>query len=102
MILVLKEKTTQKEMDALLAKLAWMSLHGVPREENGRYFIAIVNGADSNTDLKQFSTFSCVESVLPLTQKFKLAGREFKAVFEHLKRTHAIRWISPQCPFYMN
>ncbi len=78
MILVLEANTTQKQVDALLAKLAWMSLQGVPREENGRYYIAIVNGADANTDLNQFSTFSCVEKILPLTQKFKLASREFR------------------------
>ena len=78
MILVLKEHTSTQVVDELLAKLAWMSLHGVPREENGRYSIAIVNGADSHTDFKHFLNFPCVESILPLTQKFKLAGREFK------------------------
>ena len=47
-------------------------------EENGRYIVAIVNGADQFTDLKQFTAFPEVEKVLPFNQKVKLAGREFK------------------------
>ncbi len=78
MILVLTEKSTKKEVDELIAKLAWMNLQGIPAEENGRYSIVIVNGADAQIDFKQFALLPCVERILPLTQKFKLAGRELK------------------------
>lgn len=78
MILVIKENTARKDIDALVAKLAWMNLQAIPTMENGRYYIAIVSGSDSRTDLKQFTILPCVECVLPLTQKYKLAGRELK------------------------
>ncbi len=78
MILVMKENTSLKQAHALVDKLAWMSLQGILTEENGRYFIAIVNGINATTDLKQFTAFDCVDKILPLTQKYKLAGRELK------------------------
>ena len=78
MILVLKEHAKRSEVDALIAKLSWMSLQGIPTLENGRYYIAIVSGADSRTDIKQFTALPLVERILPLTQKYKLAGRELK------------------------
>jgi len=78
MILVLKENTTKKEVEELLKRLAWMNLQAVSTEENGRYTIAIVSGADEHTDFKQFAVLPHVENVLPFKQKFKLAGREIK------------------------
>lgn len=78
MILVLKENTTKIEVNELLKRLSWMNLQAVSTEENGRYTIAIVSGADANTDFKQFASLPQVENVLPFTQKFKLAGRELK------------------------
>ncbi|HVT62081.1 MAG TPA: 3-deoxy-7-phosphoheptulonate synthase, partial [Legionellaceae bacterium] len=47
-------------------------------QENGRYYIAIVNGLNAHTDEKLLSLLPGVEQILPLTQKFKLAGREIK------------------------
>lgn len=79
MIIVLKEHTTAKEVEDLLAKFSWMNLHGISSEENGRYSIAIVNGADEKTNFNQFSTLPCVERIQPFTQKFKLASREIKS-----------------------
>ena len=78
MILVMKTNTTSQDVKELIAKLAWMNLQGISTEENGRYYIAIVSGADSHTDFKQFAVLPGVESILPFTQKFKLAGRELK------------------------
>ncbi len=78
MIFVIKENTPKKDMDALISKLAWMNLQGVLTEENGRYFIAVVSGIDASVDFKPFLAFSCIENMLPFTQKFKLAGREIK------------------------
>lgn len=78
MILVIKENTPKKAIDELVARLAWMNLQSVPTEENGRYYIAIVNGADSQVDFSKFSTLPNVEKILPFKQKFKLAGRELK------------------------
>ena len=78
MLLVIKENTTQKAIDELMSRLSWMNLQGILTEENGRYCIAIVSGADSQTDFQHFSELPGVESVLPLNQKFKLAGRELK------------------------
>lgn len=78
MILVMKANTTSQAVKELIAKLDWMNLQGISTEENGRYSIAIVNGADAHTDFKQFAVLPGVEQVLPFTQKFKLAGREFK------------------------
>ena len=78
MILIIKPNTTQEEMDAVVAKLAWMNLQGVISEDQGCYSIAIISGQNAYTDLKQFSVFPCVEQVLPLPQKFKLASRELK------------------------
>ena len=53
-----------------------MNLQGVATEENGRTYVAIVNGDDAQTDLKRFITLPQVEKVIPFTQKFKLAGTE--------------------------
>lgn len=78
MILVLKPEATLQDVEQLVAKLGWMDLQGVPLEEQGRHTIAIVNGNDANTDLKQFAAFPMVETILPLTQKFKLASRELR------------------------
>lgn len=78
MILVLKAEANTQDVEQLVAKLAWMDLQGIALEDQGRYSIAIVNGADKHTDLKQFEAFPLVESLLPLTQKFKLASRELK------------------------
>jgi 3-deoxy-7-phosphoheptulonate synthase len=78
MILVIKENTMKQEVDDLVSKLAWMNLQGIATEENGRYSIAIVSGADPYTDFKQFALFPLVEKILPFTQKFKLASRELK------------------------
>lgn len=78
MILILKENTTKTEVEELLKRLAWMNLQAVPTEENGRYTIAIVSGADAQTDFKLFSNLPNVEAVIPFKQKFKLASRELK------------------------
>lgn len=78
MILVMKENTSLKQANALVDKLAWMNLQGILTEENGRYLIAIVSGIQATTDLKQFIAFTCIDQILPLTQKYKLAGRELK------------------------
>lgn len=78
MILVLKENITRAHADDLISKLSWMKLQGVVSEENGRIYIAIVSGADAQTDFNAFLAFPQVEKILPLTQKFKLAGRELK------------------------
>jgi 3-deoxy-7-phosphoheptulonate synthase len=78
MILVIKPNTAKSLIDELIAKLAWMNLQGVAVEENGRYSIAIVSGADAYTHFDQFTALPYVERVAPLTQKFKLASRELK------------------------
>lgn len=78
MILVMKENTPRKQADALIEKLAWMNLQGILTEENGRYLIAIVSGISAGTDLKQFTIIPYIDQILPLTQKYKLAGREVK------------------------
>lgn len=78
MILVMKDNVTKEMMDELVAKLAWMNLQAIPSEENNRHYIAIVNGLDMHTETALFSILPGVERVLPLTQKFKLAGREIK------------------------
>jgi len=78
MILMMKEQTARQDVDALVAKLAWMSLHAQPTQDNGRYYIAIVNGTTAETDDKHFANLPGVERVLPLTQKFKLAGSDLK------------------------
>lgn len=78
MILVLDQNTTEKDIADLIRRLEWMSLQGVPSQEDGRYCIAIVSGNDEHTDLKQFLSLPHVEKVLPFTNKAKLAGKEFK------------------------
>ena len=78
MILVMKAHTTKQNVDDLVAKLAWMNLQAIPSNDQDRFSIAIVSGIDAHTDQQQFSKLPNVECLLPLTQKFKLAGREFK------------------------
>jgi 3-deoxy-7-phosphoheptulonate synthase len=78
MILVLKPEIERKTVDDLIARLAWMNLQGVAIEENGHFYVAIVNGADARTDFKTFKILPEVEEILPFTQKFKLGSREFK------------------------
>lgn len=78
MILVMKDNVTKTNVDELVAKLAWMNLQAFPSEENNRFYIAIVRGLDAYTEPTLFSVLPGVETVLPLTQKFKLAGRQIK------------------------
>lgn len=78
MLLIMQANTSLTIVNELIARLNWMGLQGVATEENGRFTIAIVNGANEQTDLKQFLILPNVEKILPFTQKFKLAGREFK------------------------
>ena len=78
MILVMKDYVTKLDVDELVAKLAWMNLQAIPSEENARFYVAIVNGLDVHTETALFAVLPGVERVLPLTQKFKLAGREIK------------------------
>jgi len=78
MRLILKKNTLPEEANELVARLQWMNLQGILTQENEQFQIAVVNGDDTRIDYKQFSVLPQVEKVLPFTQKFKLAGREFK------------------------
>jgi 3-deoxy-7-phosphoheptulonate synthase len=78
MIFILKEQIAKTEIDNLLSKFTWMNLQGVLIEENGRYRIAVVNGADALTDFNQFAGLPGVERIQAFTQKFKLASREIR------------------------
>ena len=78
MILILKENTSFNEVKQLINKLEWMSLQAVLTEENGQYYLAVVNNLDESINLEMFLKIPCIEKVIPFTQKFKLAGKEFK------------------------
>lgn len=78
MILVLEESANQNMVDQLLAKLQWMNLHAIVRHEDNHYQIAIVNGDDKNTDFLKFKSLPHVANILPFTQKYKLASREYQ------------------------
>lgn len=78
MILILEESANQHSVDQLLAKLQWMKLHGIARYENNHYQIAIVNGDDENTDFLKFKALPYVAHIVPFTQKYKLASREYQ------------------------
>ncbi len=78
MLLVMKKNILKKEVDELLARLSWMNLQAVLVEEEDRFHIAVVNGADVQTNLNHFTVLPGVETVLPLNQKYKLASRELK------------------------
>lgn len=78
MLFILKENTEREEAHTLLAKLKWMNLQSILTQENNRYVIAVLGGADLHTDLQQFQILPPIEQVLPLNQKFKLASRDFK------------------------
>jgi len=78
MILILKKNTLRIEAEELLARLQWMNLQGILTEENQQFHLAIVSGEDARIDFQQFVNLPQVETIQPFTQKFKLAGREFK------------------------
>ena len=78
MILILKKNTPRVEADALVARLTWMNLQGILTEENNQFHLAIVSGEDSRIDFREFVHLPLVEKMVPFTQKFKLASREFK------------------------
>jgi 3-deoxy-7-phosphoheptulonate synthase len=78
MILVLKKNILRSEADALLLRLQWMNLQGIVTEENKQFHLAITNGEDARIDVQQFVNLPEVEQVVTFSQKFKLAGREFK------------------------
>lgn len=78
MILILKKDIHSTAAHHLLARLQWMNLQGILTEENNQYRIAIVTGEDEHTDFEQFLLLPDVEKVVPFTQKFKLASREYK------------------------
>ncbi|MDF3054523.1 MAG: aroF-A [Gammaproteobacteria bacterium] len=78
MILVLKSDITPVEVKRLEEKLAWMGLHAVPSQEEGRYVLTIVHGTDKQVQAEQFIQLPGVDQVLPLTQKYKLTSSEVK------------------------
>jgi len=78
MILVLKENTTKTSAEELIARLEWMNLQSVANYENGQFHVAIVSGENAHVDFQKFLALPHVAKVLPFTQKFKLASREFK------------------------
>lgn len=78
MMLMLKEHITKETAEQLVKRLTWMGLKGVITEENGRYYVAVVSGSDKHTDFEQFAKLPEIEKILPFTQNFKLASKEFK------------------------
>lgn len=78
MILVLKNDINVAEIDTLVKRLEWMGLQLVMSEENGRFYLAVVNNLDEAIDLEAFTAIPQIEKVIPFTQKFKLSAREFK------------------------
>jgi 3-deoxy-7-phosphoheptulonate synthase len=72
MILVLEQHITQKDIERLLQQLHLMKLEAMPIADNGRQFIAVVNGGE--VDGAEFVSLPGVTGVLPFTQKYKLAG----------------------------
>lgn len=78
MILVLKKHTPRKTIDKLVAQLNFMQLKILVTEDNDNARIAIMSGSDPHTDFSQFINAPWVETVLPFTNKYKLASRELQ------------------------
>ncbi|PJD91587.1 MAG: 3-deoxy-7-phosphoheptulonate synthase [Legionella sp.] len=74
MILVMKEHVAKQDVDALIAKFAWMHLRAQPCEEQGRYSITLAFDAHVSIDTNYFAQLPGVDHLLPSPQKFKLAG----------------------------
>lgn len=78
MIIILEEKTSQEECNALKKKLEWMGFVVMEKRENGHLGLAVVKGEDKHTKIDQFSCLPHVKKVLPFKSKSKLVSREFK------------------------
>lgn len=78
MILILAANTTESDVQQLLGKLNWMDLQAIASYEANRYKIAIVNGANAQTDSNAFKALPYVENVIAFKHKFKLASREYQ------------------------
>lgn len=78
MLLILKPDITPAEVDSLMQKLAWMGLHAVPSQDEGRYVLAVIHGANSQVDMQQFTQLPGVVDVQAFQQKYKLTSSSTK------------------------
>jgi 3-deoxy-7-phosphoheptulonate synthase len=78
MILVLENTATLSDVKQLTERLERMGFRVVCNHDHDRYTLAIIGGVDDQTKQDLFAQLPLVKTVLPLTHKFKLAGREIK------------------------
>jgi 3-deoxy-7-phosphoheptulonate synthase len=78
MLLVLNPNLSENDIIQLIQKLKWMGLDVIRRQEEKNCHIAILNDAEVEIDIRLFSTLPGVLEIHPFTQKFKLAGKQFK------------------------
>jgi len=78
MILVLRKDARMEDLERLRGRLLWMGMQVTPHiQQDGRLSLAVVGGAGGEVLLEEFETLPMVETVMPFTRPFKLAGREF-------------------------
>lgn len=78
MLLLLKPNITHTEVEQLIQKLAWMGLHAVISQDEGRLALAVIHGADESVNTAQFTQLPGVRAVQPFQQKYKLASSAIK------------------------
>lgn len=78
MILELAKDIDPKQLSALADKLEWMGFNYSIHKTDGKSYIAITNGTDSNVDIDQFKNLPHVEGISSFKQSFKLAGKELR------------------------
>ncbi len=78
MLLLLKPDIGHLEVDQLIQKLAWMGLHAVTSQDDGRLALAVIHGVNELVNAAQFTHLPGVIGVQSFQQKYKLASSATK------------------------
>lgn len=78
MLIILNKKATQQDQKELMKRLEFMGFVSAPSHSDGQLSIVVIKGADDEINMELFQKLPLVEKILPLSQQFKLAGREFR------------------------
>jgi 3-deoxy-7-phosphoheptulonate synthase len=78
MIIVLKPKTTKKDLETVIKRIHKIGLKAHTIVGVERTVIGAIGDERGKARLQELESLACVESVVPILKPYKLASREFK------------------------
>lgn len=78
MLLILQEKATPKDVDALVQKLMWMGFNVHRTVHENKTSLSLVNSSQNEIKAEEFEKLPFVEKVLQFSHPYKLASREYQ------------------------